>query len=204
MEDLKEQQENLNNQQENENMGNSQFEEELKLIESELKQTQEKNIELEKQLNEFKDAYLRKAAEFENYKRRIENETSNLYKYAGESFIRNILPVYDDLERSINHISDENNFESMKKGLELVFEKFTKILNSNGVKKIEAKGKPFNVDFHEALMQQPADGVPPHTVLEIIEPGYFYNDKVLRHAKVIVSAEAAKPENDNDSTNNEA
>lgn len=204
MEDLKEQQENLNNQQENENMGNSQFEEELKLIESELKQTQEKNIELEKQLNEFKDAYLRKAAEFENYKRRIENETSNLYKYAGESFIRNILPVYDDLERSINHISDANNFESMKKGLELVFEKFTKILNSNGVKKIEAKGKPFNVDFHEALMQQPADGVPPHTVLEIIEPGYFYNDKVLRHAKVIVSAEAAKPENDNDSTNNEA
>ena len=79
--------------------------------------------------------------------------------------------------------------------MEFVFDKFTKILESQGVKKIEAKGKPFSVDFHEALMQQPSDKVPPHTVLDVIEQGYLYKDKVIRHAKVIVSAETIKEEN---------
>ena len=73
----------------------------------------------------------------------------------------------------------------------MVFDKFSKILEQQGVKRIEAKGKPFDVDLHEALMQQPADGVPPHTVLDVIEQGYVYKDKVLRHAKVIVSAETS-------------
>ena len=190
MEDLNEQQDNSKEKKESENE-NSEFEDALKHIETELKSTQEKNIELEKQLNEYKDSLLRKAAEFENFKRRIDVEQSNLFKYAAEPFIKNILPVYDDLERSLSHIGDENSFESLKKGLEMVFDKFSKILEQQGVKRIEAKGKPFDVDLHEALMQQPADGVPPHTVLDVIEQGYVYKDKVLRHAKVIVSAETS-------------
>ncbi|OGV88581.1 MAG: nucleotide exchange factor GrpE, partial [Melioribacter sp. RIFOXYB12_FULL_38_5] len=83
------------------------------------------------------------------------------------------------------------------KGLQLVFDKFNKTLDAQGVKKIEAKGQPFDVHFHEALMQQPVEGVAPHTVLDVIEPGYLYKDKVIRHAKVIVSAELASPETDN-------
>ncbi len=166
-------------------------------IEAELKSAADKISGLEKQNTELKDALLRKVAEFENFKRRNENDQLNLLKYAAESFIKNILPVYDDLERSLAHIDDESSKDSTKKGLLLVFEKFGKILESQGVKKIDAKGKPFSVEFHEALMQQPVEGVSPHTVLEVIEPGYMYKDKVIRHAKVIVSAESASNEDAN-------
>lgn len=158
---------------------------------------QGKIVELEKQTAELKDSLLRKVAEFENYKRRNENEQMNLLKYAAEPFIKSVLSVYDDLERSLSHIDDENSFESTKKGLQLVFDKFNKTLDAQGVKKIEAKGQPFDVHFHEALMQQPVEGVAPHTVLDVIEPGYLYKDKVIRHAKVIVSAELASPETEN-------
>ena len=148
-----------------------------------------KIAELEKLNSELKDTLLRKAAEFENYKRRTENDQLNILKYAAESFIKNILPVYDDLERSLSHIDEETNFESTKKGLLLVHEKFGKIMEAQGIKKIDAKGKQFDVHYHEALMQQPAAGVPPNTVLEVLEPGYIYKDRVIRHAKVIVSQE---------------
>ena len=171
--------------------------EELNTKEAELKKALEKNAESEKQILELKDMLLRKVAEFENYKRRNENDQMNILKYAAESFIVNVLPIYDDMERSLAHIDDESNFESTKKGLVLVFEKFNKILENQGVKRIEAKGKPFDVNYHEALMQQPVEGVPPHTVLDVIEPGYIYKDRVIRHAKVIVSAELASPEEPN-------
>lgn len=164
---------------------------ELALKIAELESALQKIAGLEKQNSELKDSLLRKAAEFENYKRRNENDQLNILKYAAESFIRNILPVYDDLERSLSHIDDENNIDSTKKGLLLVFEKFGKILENQGIKRIDAKGKPFDVHLHEALMQQPAEGVAPHTVLDVLEPGYMYKDRVLRHAKVIVSSETA-------------
>lgn len=171
-------------------------------IEIELKNALEKISELEKQNSELKDALLRKAAEFENYKRRNENDQLNILKYAAESFIRNILPIYDDLERSLSHIDEATSFDSTKKGLLLVFEKFGKILDAQGVKKIDAKGKPFDVHFHEALMQQPAVGVPPHTVLEVLEPGYIYKDRVIRHAKVIVSQEMDYSQDQHSGTDN--
>ncbi len=168
---------------------NQQTEAALKI--TELESAIQKIAELEKQNSELKDALLRKAAEFENYKRRNENDQLNILKYTAESFIRNILPVYDDLERSLSHIDEANNFDSTKKGLLLVFEKFGKIFENQGVKRIDAKGKPFDVHLHEALMQQPAEGVAPHTVLDVLEHGYMYKDRVLRHAKVIVSSETA-------------
>lgn len=170
---------------------------ELEQKENELKAVEEKNAELEKLVAEHKDSLLRKVAEFENYKRRNETEQMNLLKYAAEPFIKSILSVYDDFERSLSHIDDNNSFESTKKGLLLVFEKFNKTLENQGVKKIDAKGQSFDVEHHEALMQQPVEGVAPHTVLEVIEPGYTYKDKVIRHAKVIVSAELASPETEN-------
>lgn len=170
--------------------------------ETELKKALEKISEIENQNSELKDALLRKAAEFENYKRRNENDQLNILKYAAESFIRNILPIYDDLERSLSHIDEATNFDSTKKGLLLVYEKFGKILDNQGVKKIDAKGKPFDVHYHEALMQQPAEGVPHHTVLEVLEPGYMYKDRVIRHAKVIVSQEMNQSQNQNENSEN--
>lgn len=145
--------------------------------------------ELEKLNFELKDTLLRKVAEFENYKRRTENDQLNLLKYAAESFIKNMLPIYDDLERTVAHVDDENNFEQTKKGILLIFEKFGKALENQGVKRIEAKGTKFDVSLHEALMQQNVEGAEPHTVLDVIEQGYTYKDKVIRHAKVIVSGD---------------
>jgi len=187
-----------------ENTGNSGKEEqkplsELELKENELKNALERISLLEKQYSELKDMLLRKAAEFENYKRRVENDQLNIIKYAGEPFIRNILPIFDDLERSLSHINDDNSFESTRKGLQLVFEKFEKILSDQGIKKIEAKGQLFDVHLHEALMQKPVKECAPHTVLEVIEPGYYYKDRVIRHAKVVVSIEPISNDEQNDS-----
>lgn len=187
-EQVQNQDQNAENEQQEENK--QEIKQEAEIVEAdESNILKEKILELEKQNAELKDTLLRKVAEFENFKRRNENEQINLIKYAAEPFVKNILSVYDDLERSLIHIDEPNNFESTKKGLQLVFEKFTKVLESQGVKKIDAKGQPFDVHLHEALMQQPVEGVEPHTVLDVIEPGYIFRDKVIRHAKVIVSSE---------------
>jgi molecular chaperone GrpE len=149
---------------------------------------------LQKEVDDYKDKLLRKAAEFENYKRRTENDQMNLINYAAESFVIKILPVYDDLERSLLHIDDEKTLEAVKEGLKMVYNKFSKILEEQGIKKIEAKGKPFDVNYHEALMQQKAEGIAPHTVIEEVEAGYMYKDKVIRHSKVIVSGDRQSSE----------
>ncbi|MCW8849422.1 MAG: nucleotide exchange factor GrpE [Melioribacteraceae bacterium] len=149
--------------------------------------------ELEEKIKSLEDSLLRKVAEFENYKRRTENDQLNLLKYAAESFILKVLPVFDDLGRSVEHLS-ESNLESIKEGLKLVHQKFTKILDEQGIKKLDVKGKEFDVDFHEALMQQPSKDVEPNTVIEEIEAGYMYKDKVIKHAKVVVSQEMEEHE----------
>jgi molecular chaperone GrpE len=142
---------------------------------------------LENEVEELKDKVLRKSAEFENYKRRTENDQLNLLTYAAESFISKLLPIIDDFERSMKHIDGTNDIDSVKEGMGLIYDKFVKLLDEQGIKKIESKGKPFDVNYHEAVMQQKAEDVPPHTVIEELECGYLYKDKVIRHAKVIVS-----------------
>ena len=154
-----------------------------------------KIAELEVQLKEWQDKLLRKAAEFENYKRRTENDQFNIINYAAESFIIKLLPVVDDFERSMEHIDDIDDNKAVKQGIKLVYEKLLKLLNEQGVKKMQTKGEPFNVDFHDALMQRKDTSVPPHTVLEEVESGYLYRDKVIRHAKVIVSEESSLDDN---------
>ncbi len=148
---------------------------------------QNKISELEKEIDGYRDKLLRKAAEFENYKRRTESDQFNLLKYAAESFIVKLLPVVDDFERSLQHMNDAKDVESIKEGIRLVYDKLMKLLKDQGVTKIESVGKSFDVDFHEALMQRTAQGVPSHTVLDEVETGYMYKDRVIRHAKVIVS-----------------
>jgi molecular chaperone GrpE len=163
--------------------------------ESFIEKADAKIAELEARVKEWNDMFLRKAAEFENYKRRTENDQFNLINYAAESFIVKLLPIVDDFERSMEHIDDIDNNKAVKEGIKLVYEKLLKLLNEQGVKKMTAKGEPFNVDFHDALMQKKDDSVPPHTVLEEVEAGYLYRDKVIRHAKVIVSEESTPDDN---------
>ena len=148
---------------------------------------QEKIHLLENEIEELKDKILRKSAEFENFKRRTENDQLNLLLYAAESFICKLLPIVDDFERSIKHMESTSDIDSVKEGAGLIYHKFIKLLDEQGVKKIESKGKPFDVNYHEAVMQQKAENVDPHTVIEELECGYLYKDKVIRHAKVIVS-----------------
>lgn len=159
--------------------------------------------ELEGQVKELEDKFLRKVADFENYKRRVENDQFNLITYGAESFIVKLLPVVDDFERSLQHIDSAENSEAIKEGVKLVYEKLTKLLDEQGVKKMESVGKPFNVDYHDALMQRKDESVEPHTVLEEIESGYIYRDKVIRHSKVIVSEDISEDSIQNDELNSE-
>lgn len=147
--------------------------------------------ELEKTNEELNDRLIRRLAEFENYKKRTDIEKSEIFKYAAESFIVKILAVHEDLQRSITHIDDANK-DALNQGLKLVAEKFTQILDEQGVKKIEAKGKQFDFEYHEALLQQPSNDFAPNTVIDEVESGYMYKDKVLKHAKVIVSQEVVE------------
>lgn len=173
-----------------------------KIVVDEIKAIMEKNNSLEKEVHELKDSLLRRAAEFENYKRRTEVYQSELLKYAAEGFIKKVLDVLDDFERSLIHIKDAKDVNAIKSGLQLVYDKFNKILEEQGVKKIETKGREFDFNLHEALLQQPAPGVPPHTIIEEVQSGYMYKDKIIRHAKVIVSMENDEASNDSQAGNN--
>ncbi len=159
----------------------------------ELENLEERVAELEEKNNELNDRLLRRAAEFENYKRRTENEKDVLFKYAAEPFILKILPIYDDLKRSLSHI-DNDNLESVRDGFKMITDKFTQVLEAQGVKKIDSVGKEFDYEYHEALLQQPSEEYPENIIIEEIEPGYIYKDKVLKHSKVIVSQGMEKKE----------
>lgn len=168
----------------------------------EMLSSKKKITELENELADYKDRLIRKIAEFDNYKRRTENDQLNLLKYAAEGFIIRLLPVIDDFERSIKHSSEAKDIASVVNGVKMIYEKFMKLLDEQGVKKIDAVGFPFDVHYHEAMLQREAPGVSPHTVLDEIETGYIYKDKVLRHSKVIVSDDSSTEENIDSNENN--
>jgi len=157
------------------------------VIDKEKINLEEKLKSAEQELENYKDRLLRKAAEFENYKRRVENDQFNLLKYAAESLIMKLLPVIDDFERSLVHIKDAKDVDSIKDGIKLVYDKLMKMLEDQGIKPIDAVGKPFDVHYHEAIMQRKVENAEPHTIVDEFEKGYMYKDRVIRHTKVAVS-----------------
>lgn len=156
-------------------------------VKTELEIANDKIAELELSVVAYKDQLLRKAAEFENYKRRTEQNSINFAKYASENIILELLPIIDDLSRSLKSSKENSGNDPFYKGIELIYAKFNKILESQGVKIMESIGKEFNVDFHDVMMQIPRTDVAPHVIVDEIEKGYFLNDKVIRHAKVVVA-----------------
>ena len=160
-------------------------------------ENQNDDSKLKEELTNMKNALLRKAAEFENYKKRTENELSNYIKYASEHLIRELLPVYDDVNRSIDSIEkgETKDFETLKTGIKHIQDKFKKVLKKEGLKEIDVLGKEFDVNLCDALLQVPKEGVKPNTVIDVVEKGFYLKDKVIRHAKVLVSSEV--PENNN-------
>ena len=164
-----------------------------------------KLAEAERVAESYKDQFLRKAAELENYRRRSEADYINLIRNANEGLLASLLPVLDDFSRSLKSGKDTTDLDAFYKGVELIYNKFSKLLEAQGLTPFESTGKPFDVAYHDALLQTPRSDVPHHTVVEEVERGYRLNDKVIRHAKVIVSTEAdAQNKPDAVPRNNEA
>lgn len=138
-------------------------------------------------VEEQKDKYLRLAAEFDNYRKRTMKEKAELILNGGEKTIGSILPIIDDLERALKMMETSTDVPAIKEGMELVFSKFIGVLEQNGVKVIETKGKPLDTDYHEAIAVIPAPSENQKgQILECVQTGYILNDKVIRHAKVVV------------------
>ena len=150
--------------------------------------------ELEKELEtaqetieEQKDKYLRLSAEFDNYRKRTMKEKAELILNGGEKSLSSILPVVDDFERAIKTMETATDVQAVKEGVELIYNKFMATLAQNGVKVIETKDQPLNTDYHEALAVIPAPSeAQKGKILDCVQTGYTLNDKVLRHAKVVV------------------
>lgn len=142
----------------------------------------------EEHIASLKDQLLRKAAEMDNMRKRQQKERIMVFEQAQAAAIEAFLPVNDDLLRTLQAIEPSEETKAIQEGIELVADKFQGVLEKYGVEAITQKGVPFDVNFHEALMRQPAqEGVPSNQVLDVLENGYKLGERVIRHAKVIVS-----------------
>ena len=145
--------------------------------------------ELQTQYNQLNDKYLRLYSEFENFRRRTAKERLDLMKSAGEDVFILMLPVLDDFKRALENMKTAKDISSVKEGVELIYHKLDKELTNKGLKPMESKGEVFDSEFHEALTQVPAPSKKEKgKVVDVIEEGYFLNDKVIRFAKVVVGS----------------
>lgn len=143
--------------------------------------------ELQEEKEALQDKYARLAAEFDNYKRRTNKDLLELTQMGGKRVILEMLSVLDDMERAERQIQQSTDVAALQSGMALIFEKFRKTLEKQGVKKLESKHKPFNTEFHEAITEVPvAEEAQKNTVIEVMSEGYFLHDKLIRFAKVVV------------------
>ncbi len=141
----------------------------------------------QEELANMKDKYLRLSAEFDNYRKRTMKEKAELILNGGEKSISSILPIVDDFERALKNMETAEDVAAVREGVELIYNKFMTVLGQNGVKVIETKEQPLNTDFHEAIAVIPAPAEElKGKILDCVQPGYTLNDKVIRHAKVVV------------------
>ena len=154
--------------------------------------TPEEELEAVKQeAAELRDQMLRIAAESENFQKRSERERLTALKYSGEQIFREILPVVDNLERAIDHVEGaeaEKNLAALMEGVQLTLKSLLGTLEKFEVKPIESVGKPFDPNHQEALTMEASDTIPANSVVREFEKGYYYKDRLLRAAKVIVSS----------------
>lgn len=144
---------------------------------------------LQMEIAHLRDSVLRRTAELENAKKRAIRERLQIFEESKSDALKAFLPINDDLQRSLQAAAGQDIPEAFLQGITLVAEKFSHILESTGIKPINEINVPFNVNLHDALMRRPADDptTPSDTVLQILETGYKLGDRVIRHAKVIVS-----------------
>ncbi len=152
------------------------------------KTVEEKLAEALAEIDSLKDKYLRQVAEFDNFRKRTIKEKTELILNGGQRVMEALLPVLDDMQRAEANLNKATDVEALKEGLDLVFSKFRKTLGAQGLKEMETKDAEFDTDFHEAVALVPAaEGQAKNIVIDCVESGYTLNDKVIRHAKVVVS-----------------
>lgn len=151
-------------------------------------QEEKKELTPEEQLAVLKDQYLRQAAEFENYRKRVLKEKADLLKYGAETALKNLLPVIDDFERAMDHMQKTDDVVAVREGIELIYQKFQKYLEQNNLHVIPAaQGDKFDDSIHEAVTMFPApDESLKGKIVDCVNKGYKLDDKVVRYAKVVV------------------
>lgn len=157
---------------------------------AEISREEELENEVEKlteQIDNLKDKHLRLQAEFDNFRKRTMKEKAELILNGSEKSICSFLPIIDDMERALKTTETTTNVDAIREGLELIYSKFISILSQNGVKIIETNDQPLNTDYHEAIAVIPAPSEDlKGKILDTVQTGYTMNDKVIRHAKVVV------------------
>jgi molecular chaperone GrpE len=138
-------------------------------------------------LAEMQDKYIRLSAEFDNYRKRTLREKMDLSKYASENMLLGIIPLMDDFDRARAHMDSTTDCNGLRDGINLIYGKFSDFLKQNGVKEIESLNSNFDVDLHEAIAKVPVDDVEKKgKVIDVVQKGYYLQDKVLRFSKVVV------------------
>lgn len=144
--------------------------------------------EAKKEIDDLKDKHLRLSAEFDNYRKRTLKEKAELIKNGAEKTLTAILPILDDFERALKNLETSEAAQAMYEGVELIFNKFHKVLSQEGLQVIETQGKEFDTDYCEAIALVPAPTEEQKgKILDCVQTGYMLNDKVIRHAKVVVA-----------------
>ena len=150
-------------------------------------EAEKKEPTTEEKLAELQDRYLRLSAEYDNFRKRTLKEKIDLQKSANESLLETLLPVADDFDRALQSVDEAIDIVAVKEGLNLIAGKFNGFLSQQGVKEIEAVNKAFDTDLHEAITKIPAPTKKlKGKVVDVIQKGYYLNDKVLRYAKVVI------------------
>ena len=148
----------------------------------------EKLAEAEATIAALRDQMLRQMAEFDNFRKRTIKEKAELILSGGSRVLESLLPVMDDLERAQDNMAKASDVETLREGVDLIVQKLMKTLEANGLKKMDTQGVAFDTDFHEAIALTPAaDEAQKNHVIDCVQAGYLLNDKVLRHAKVVVA-----------------
>lgn len=136
---------------------------------------------------EWRDKYLRLQAEFDNYRKRTLKEKMSLVESGGENVIKALLPVVDDVDRALAAMEKSDDVEALRGGVRLISQKFNEVMRQQGVNEIEAVGKEFDVDVHEAVARFPIDGKNSGEIIDVVQKGYKLGEKVIRYAKVVVA-----------------
>lgn len=152
-----------------------------------IQELEEEVAKLQEELAVSKNAYYKAYADADNMKKRLQSEAENVRKYRIQSFASEVLPVLDSLERALDVKVDDQNIKNYVKGFEMIYTQLKHILEKEGVTEIDALNKPFDPNFHNALMQETVEGVESGIVVEVLQKGYMLKDRVLRATLVKVS-----------------